>query len=105
MYSKQLNPRVLKSLNLSSSLLPENCITTVIRVRPKVSNVSKSSLIFPTGSKQIKSLVKGTDDTALKYYARKDFVLDSSTSGQITFKAQLEFGTKSLYLSVKNISF
>ena len=77
-------------------MLPEDVAsTTVIRVRPKVDNVSKSSLIFPTGSKQIKSLVKGTDDTALKYYARKDFVLDSSASGgQITFKAQLEFGTQ-----------
>ena len=87
---------VKKSRIYLDSLLPENVAsTTVIRVRPKVDNVSKSSLIFPTGSKQIKSLVKGTDDTALKYYARKDFVLDSSTSGgQITFKAQLEFGTQ-----------
>ena len=87
---------VKKSRIYLDSLLPEDVAsTTVIRVRPIVDNVSKSSLIFPTGSKQIKSLVKGTDDTALKYYARRDFVLDSSASGgQITFKAQLEFGTQ-----------
>ena len=99
---------VKKSRIYLDCLLPENVAsTTVIRVRPKVDNVSKSSLIFPTGSKQIKSLVKGTDDTALKYYARRDFVLDSSASGgQLTFKAQLlNLVLKSLYLSVKIISF
>tara|TARA_B100001996_G_scaffold298420_1_gene238798 strand:- start:2570 stop:10771 length:8202 start_codon:yes stop_codon:yes gene_type:complete len=85
-----------KSRIYLDSLLPSDVAsTTVVRIRPKVENSSKSSLIFPTGSKQIKSLVKGVDDTALKYYQRRDFVLDSSSSGgQLTFKAQLEFGTQ-----------
>ena len=85
-----------KSRIYLDSLLPSNVTsTTVLRVRPKIANGSKSTLIFPTGSKQIKSLVKNVDDTAIKYYQRKDFVLDSSsTGGTVTFKAQLEFGTQ-----------
>ena len=85
-----------KSRIYLDSLLPSNVSsTTVLRVRPKIENGSKSTLIFPTGSKQIKSLVKNVDDTAIKYFQRKDFVLDSSsTGGRVTFKAQLEFGTQ-----------
>ena len=85
-----------KSRIYLDSLLPSNVSsTTVLRVRPKIENGSKSTLIFPTGSKQIKSLVKNTDDTAIKYYQRRDYVLDSSASGgTLTFKAQLEFGTQ-----------
>tara|TARA_R100001082_G_scaffold47964_1_gene25713 strand:- start:629 stop:8848 length:8220 start_codon:yes stop_codon:yes gene_type:complete len=85
-----------KSRIYLDSLLPSTISsTTVLRVRPKIENGSRSTLIFPTGSKQIKSLVKNVDDTAIKYYQRKDFVLDSSsTGGKVTFKAQLEFGTQ-----------
>ena len=71
-----------KSRIYLDSLLPSSVTsTTVLRVRPKIENGSKSTLIFPTGSKQIKSLVKNVDDTAIKYFQRKDFVLDSSASG------------------------
>ena len=85
-----------KSRIYLDSLLPSDvAASTVSRIRPKVENSTKSSLIFPTGSKQIKSLVKGTDDTAIKFYRRKDFVLETTSSGStITFKAQLEFGTQ-----------
>ena len=71
-----------KSRIYIDSLLPSNVSsTTVLRVRPKIENGSRSTLIFPTGSKQIKSLVKNVDDTAIKYFQRKDFVLDSSSTG------------------------
>ena len=78
------------------SLLPANCISTSIRrVRPKIANSGKSSLIFPTGSKQIKSLVKSSDDSDIVFYRRKDFVLNSSAAGgNLTFTANLEFGTE-----------
>lgn len=78
------------------SLLPSDVSsTTVLRVRPKIENSSRSSLIFPTGSRQVRSLVRSSDDTGIKLYLRRDFVLDSSSSGgNITFRAQLEFGTQ-----------
>ena len=85
-----------KSRIYLDSLLPADVSSTsVLRVRPKIENASKSSLIFPTGSKQIASLVKGTDDTAIKFHSRRDFILDTSTSGgKLTFKANLEYGTQ-----------
>jgi len=85
-----------KSRIYFDSLLPSTVTSTsVLRVRPKVENASKSSLIFPTGSKQIASLVKGTDDTAIIFHSRRDFILDTSTSGgKLTFKANLEYGTQ-----------
>ena len=85
-----------KSRIYLDSLLPSSVSSTsVLRVRPKIENSSKSSLIFPTGSKQIKSLVKGTDDTAITFNSRRDFILDSSSAGgKITFKANLEYGTQ-----------
>jgi hypothetical protein len=85
-----------KSRIYLDSLVPEDVsASTVLRVRPQINNASKSTLIFPTGSKQIRSLVKNSDDTAIKMYQRRDFVLDSSAAGgNITFRAQLEFGTQ-----------
>jgi len=68
---------------------------TVIRVRPIIKNSTKSSLIFPTGSKQVASLVKSTEDTKFKYFIRKDFVTDLAASGSfVTFSAQLTSGTQ-----------
>lgn len=68
---------------------------TVVRIRPIVENATKSSLIFPTGSKQLSSMVNDTEDTKFKYYVRKDFVTDLSSSGNnITFSAQLTSGTQ-----------
>jgi hypothetical protein len=85
-----------KSRIYVDSLIPSSVTSTsVLRVTPIIDNASKSTLIFPTGSKQVRSLVKGTDDTSIKLYQRRDFVLDSSAAGgNITFRAQLEFGTQ-----------
>ena len=67
---------------------------SIIRLRPIIENVS-SSLIYPTGSKQIKSLINDNSDTKFKYYVRKDFTTDlSSSGGTITFSAQLPVGTQ-----------
>ena len=69
--------------------------STIVRIRPKQSNTSKPTLIFPTGSKQIQSLVKDSSDSKFTYYFRRDFVIEASSSGgNLTFAAQLPFGTQ-----------
>ena len=76
--------------------LPEDIINaTIIRLRPNIENTNSSTLVFPTGSKQVGSLIKDTSDTKFKYYVRKDFITDlSSSGGNITFTAQLPVGTQ-----------
>ena len=67
---------------------------SVIRVRPRIEN-STASLVFPTGSKQVASVVSDSSDTKFKYHIRKDFVTELSTSGiGMTFTAQLPIGTQ-----------
>lgn len=75
--------------------LPDDVVNaSVIRIRPIVNNVT-SSLIYPAGSKQLKSLVKDSANTKIKYYIRKDFVTNTSSSGNVlTFTAQLPFGSQ-----------
>jgi hypothetical protein len=68
---------------------------SVIKIFPQINNNDNSSLVFPTGSNQIKSLIKDFADSKFKYYARKDFITEGTSSGGIiTFVAQLEFGTQ-----------
>ena len=76
--------------------LPENITaSSVVRLRPRVENGATSSLVFPTGSKEVSSLIKTTEDTKIKYYTRRDFVATGTSSGgNITFAAQLDFGTQ-----------
>ena len=78
------------------SALQNNVVNaSIARVRPKQSNTALSTLIFPTGSKQIRSLIKDTVDSKFKYYFRRDFVTTGSSSGGLlTFAAQLPFGTQ-----------
>lgn len=87
---------LIKSRVYLDNILRENVSNTnVIRVRPNIENSSKSTLIIPTGSKYLKSVVKNTDDSNIKYYFRRDFVTTASTSGgNITFAAQLPYGTQ-----------
>lgn len=68
---------------------------TVVKVFPNVENSTNSTLIFPTGNKQVASLVKDSSDTRFKYFIRKDFVTDLASSGSsVTFSAQLTAGTQ-----------
>jgi len=87
---------VVKSRILLDYTLGANVTNaTVVRVRPVLENATKSSLIFPTGSKQVASLVKDTEDTRFKYYIRKDFVSELAAAGStVTFSAQLTSGTQ-----------
>jgi hypothetical protein len=69
--------------------------TSVVRLRPRVQNPNSGTLVFPTGSKQIKQIAASSEDSKIKYFFRRDFVTTASTSGgTITFAAQLEFGTQ-----------
>ena len=80
---------------MDSALMADVNNSTIVRIRPKQSNTSKPTLIFPTGSKQIQSLVKDSSDSKFTYYFRRDFVIEASSSGgNLTFAAQLPFGTQ-----------
>ena len=70
--------------------------TDVIRVRAQIENGSKSTLIVPTGSKYLSSVVSSPENSKISYYLRRDFVTKLvSSGGKITFAAQLPYGTQS----------
>jgi len=75
--------------------LPQNVVNaTVIRLRPRLNNAT-ATLVFPTGSKQVASVINDESDTKFKYYIRKDFVTELSSPGSgLTFTAQLPVGTQ-----------
>ena len=67
---------------------------SVITPKPRVQNPN-ATLVFPTGDKQIKSLIDSSEDSKITYHFRRDFITTgSSGSGNITFAAQLPFGTQ-----------
>jgi hypothetical protein len=80
---------------LDGVLTEDVTASNVIRIRPKIDNATNSSLIIPTGAKNLKSIEETSADSKIKYYFRRDFVTTASTSGgNITFAAQLPFGTQ-----------
>ena len=80
---------------LNSTLVNNVNNATVVRSRPLIDNATKSTLIFPTGGKEVDSIVKDITNSKIKYYFRRDFVITGSSSGGgITFSAQLPFGTQ-----------
>jgi hypothetical protein len=85
-----------KSRIYLNGALPESVsASSVVRLRPTINNSAISSLVFPTGSKEVSSLISTTEDTKIEYYTRRDFVATGSSSGgTITFAAQLDFGTQ-----------
>ena len=88
---------VLKSrVYLDRSLPAAVTNTSVVRVRPAISNFNSGSLLYKTGTNQVSSLVSSADDSKISYYLRRDFVSTGSglTNGGFTFAAQLDFGTQ-----------
>jgi hypothetical protein len=80
---------------LNSILINDVTNATVVRTRPLIENATSSTLIFPTGGKELDSILKDITDSQIKYYFRRDFVITGSNSGGgITFSAQLSFGTQ-----------
>jgi len=67
---------------------------SVVNQRPLIEN-PVGTLVFPTGDKQIKSLIDSSEDSKITYYFRRDFITTASSgSGNLTFAAQLPFGTQ-----------
>ena len=90
------NSGSLKSRVYLDNILPGDVVNaSIVRLRPRVENSGKGTLLFPTGSKQIKKIVASQDESNIKYFFRRDFVTTASSSGGIiTFAAQLDFGTQ-----------
>ncbi len=86
----------LKSRIYLDTVLPDAVVNdSVVKITPKIDNFNQGTLLYPTGSGQVSSISRGSDDSKIKYYYRRDFVTASSTSGSsITFTAQLPFGTQ-----------
>ena len=79
---------------LDTALPSDVTNTSIVRLRPKVSNANQGTLIFPTGSKQVEQISAGNEDSKIKYYFRRDFVSSASGGSTITYAAQLPFGTQ-----------
>ena len=85
---------ILKSrIYLQSSIQGEIVNADIVKISASVSDAS-STLVFPTGSKQVSAIVKPGDDSGIAYYTRRDFVLETTSTTSLTFKAQLSFGTQ-----------
>ena len=87
---------VLKSRIYLDRSLPANVSnSSVVRVRPTISNFNSGTLLYKTGTNQVSSLVASSTDSKITYHLRRDFVSTGAASGgKITFAAQLDFGTQ-----------
>ena len=87
---------VFKTRVYLDTMLPGDVVnTSIVRLRPRVESASQGTLVYPTGSNQIKQISATPEDTKIKYFFRRDFVTTASSSGgTITFAAQLPFGTQ-----------
>lgn len=87
---------LLKSrIYLNSTLKKNVSNSNIIRLRAKVENSTSSSLIIPTGAKYLNSIVDSPENSKITYYLRRDFITKiSSSGGNITFAAQLPYGTQ-----------
>jgi len=88
---------VLKSRVYLDRSLPDVVTnTSVVRVRPAISNFNSGSFLYKTGTNQVSSLVSSADDSKISYFLRRDFISTGSglTSGGFAFAAQLDYGTQ-----------
>jgi len=86
----------LKSRIYLDTVLPSDVSnSSVVKVGSVIENANKGSLLYPTGGSQVSSISQGTNDSKITFYYRKDFITEASGSGgNITFTAQLPFGTQ-----------
>ena len=87
---------VLKSrIYLDRSLPRDVSNSSVVRVRPSITNFNQGTLLYKTGSSQVSSIVADSEDSKISHYLRRDFVTTGvGGAGSITFAAQLPFGTQ-----------
>jgi len=94
-YATQAGGASKTRIYLDTALPGDVTNTSIVRLRPKATNTTSGTLLFPTGSKQVEQISVGGDDTKIKYYFRRDFVTTAASGdGVITFAAQLPFGTQ-----------
>ena len=87
---------VLKSRVYLDRALPATVSnSSVVRVRPAISNFNQGTLLYKTGTNQVSSISASGEDSKISYYIRKDFVTTGTSSGgKITFSQRLDFGTQ-----------
>ena len=87
---------LLKSRIYLDSALQKNVVNSnIVRLRAKVENSTSSSLIIPTGAKYVNSISSTPENSKISYYLRRDFITKiTSSGGDITFAAQLPYGTQ-----------
>ena len=67
---------------------------SVVVQKPVITNAN-GTLVFSTGDKKISSLIDSSEDSKIVYNFRRDFITTASSgSGNLTFAAQLPFGTQ-----------
>ena len=86
----------LKSrIYLDTALAADVVNGSVVKVGSVIENSAKGSLLYPTGGSQVASISQSNEDSKISYFYRKDFITEASASGgNITFTAQLPFGTQ-----------
>jgi hypothetical protein len=86
----------LKSrIYLDTALAADVVNGSVVKVESNIENSSKGSLLYPTGGSQVASISQSNEDSKISYFYRKDFITEAASSGgNITFTAQLPFGTQ-----------
>ena len=86
----------MKSRIYLDSALQKNVVNSnIVRLRAKVENSTSSSLIIPTGAKYVNSISSTPENSKISYYLRRDFITKiTSSGGDITFDAQLPYGTQ-----------
>ena len=86
----------LKSRIYLDTTLAKNVTNgTVVKVGSVIENSAKGSLLYPTGGNQVASISQSNEDSKISYFYRKDFITEAAASGgNITFTAQLPFGTQ-----------
>ena len=88
---------VLKSRIYLDRSIPEAVSnSSVVRVRPNISNFNQGTLLYKTGTSQVSSIVADSEDSKISYFLRREFVTtgNGGSNNLITFAANLPFGTQ-----------
>ena len=68
---------------------------TVTRVRAKIENSGKATLVVPLPNSKIAATIKSDDDSGITYYSRKQFIESVTIDGvdnTVSIAAQLDYG-------------
>ena len=80
---------------LKQRLLSNFDSNTVSKIRAKIENSGKSSLVLPLPNSKIYSILSDDANTEITYFSRKQFIESvtiDGTTNEITIAAQLDFG-------------